>query len=71
MRTLIDIGEAELAALDRLARSSGASRGALIRKAVDDYLARNCRVSILNAFGLWGDGTEDGLVYQQRMRCEW
>ena len=39
MRTLIDIGEAELKALDRMARAAKVSRASLIRKAVDDFIA--------------------------------
>ncbi|MFK0165171.1 ribbon-helix-helix protein, CopG family [Rhizobium sp. NPDC090279] len=37
----MDIGDPEVKALDRLAQREKTSRAALIRKAVDDFLARN------------------------------
>ncbi len=70
MRTLIDIGEAELKALDRMARSANVSRASLIRKAVDDFLGRE-RGKEDDAFGLWGDEAVDGLEYQEKVRSEW
>ncbi len=71
MRTLVDIGEREFKALDRLAQREKMSRAALIRKAVDDFLARNNVDSEAEAFGLWGDRKIDGLAYQDDIRSEW
>ena len=71
MRTLVDIGEREVEALDRLAQRKKMSRAALIRKAVDDFLARNNADSEAEAFGLWGDRKIDGLAYQEAIRSEW
>ncbi|WP_459463861.1 ribbon-helix-helix domain-containing protein [Rhizobium sp. No.120] len=71
MRTLVDIGDPEVKALDRLAQREKVSRAALIRKAIDDFLARNNTESAADAFGLWGDRQIDGLTYQESLRGEW
>ncbi len=71
VRALIDIGEDRIEALDALAKAREQSRAALIREAVDDFLARHRREQASSAFGLWGQGGEDGLAYQERMRAEW
>ncbi|KKX28191.1 CopG family transcriptional regulator [Rhizobium sp. LC145] len=71
MRTLIDIGEADLEALDRLAREENVSRASLIRAAVRDYLRRNAKEKQAEAFGLWGEGGIDGLKFQEEIRGEW
>ncbi|ARO33140.1 CopG family transcriptional regulator protein (plasmid) [Rhizobium sp. NXC14] len=71
MRTLVDIGDPEVKALDRLAQREKMSRAALIRKAINDFLARNNADVEAEAFGLWGDRQIDGLTYQENMRSEW
>lgn len=71
MRTLIDIGEAELKALDRMAQAENVSRASLVRRAVRDFLDRHRRGSEAEAFGLWGDRVVDGLAYQDEVRSEW
>lgn len=68
MRTLVELDEARIEALDTLARTDQRSRAALIRQAIDDYLARRRRE---DAFGLWGEHRVDGLTYQRRRRDEW
>ncbi|MDQ0559192.1 metal-responsive CopG/Arc/MetJ family transcriptional regulator [Rhizobium mesoamericanum] len=70
MRTLVDIGEPEVKALDRLAQREKMSRAALIRKAINDFLARNNADIETEAFGLWGDRKIDGLTYQENIRSE-
>jgi metal-responsive CopG/Arc/MetJ family transcriptional regulator len=71
MRTLVDLGEIQLQALDAIARARKGSRAALIRAAVDAFLAHNRTVSLEDGFGLWADKGEDGLAYQERLRSEW
>lgn len=71
MRTLVDIGEADLEALDRLAREENVSRASLIRAAVRDYLRQNAKEKQAEAFGLWGEGGIDGLKFQEEIRGEW
>jgi len=71
MRTLIDMSEIQVRALDELARRDGRSRAALIRSAVDDFLAKHRRSQAADAFGLWGEHRIDGLAYQEQVRSEW
>lgn len=70
MRTLVDLGDAQIRALDELSKREKTSRAALIRKAVEDFLAMR-RPRPEAAFGLWGDRKTDGLAYQQKVRGEW
>lgn len=71
MRTLVDMSEAQIDALDLIAKRERRSRAALIRTAVDDYLARHRRHEVEDGFGLWGERKVDGLDYQEKVRREW
>ena len=71
MRTLVDLVESQVAALDRLAKRQDRSRAALIREAVDDYLGRHSLAREDDAFGSWGKDAVDGLAFQERARGEW
>jgi metal-responsive CopG/Arc/MetJ family transcriptional regulator len=71
MRTLIDLGDAQIQALDALSKKEKRSRAALIRQAVDDYLGRRRDEQEGDAFGLWGRRKVDGLAYQKKVRSEW
>ncbi len=73
MRTIIDLPNDQLAALEAWRAANGVSRAEAVRRAVarllDDEPVR--RAAILAARGLWADREEDGLAYQKRMRGEW
>jgi metal-responsive CopG/Arc/MetJ family transcriptional regulator len=71
MRTLVDIPENDLTALDAIAVVENVSRASLIRKAVNAFLSQNSLAERSEAFGLWGDNKIDGLAYQDRIRGEW
>lgn len=71
MRALVDMNDAQIEALDNLAKRVGRSRAALIRAAIDDYLARHSREQVEDGFGLWGKRKIDGLAYQEKVRSEW
>ena len=71
MRTLVDLVDSQVEALDRLAKRQDRSRASLIREAVGDYLGRHCLESEAEAFGLWGKNAVDGLAFQERVRSEW
>ena len=72
MRILVDANDDQVAALDALAKREKRPRAALIRAAIDDYVARNTQKAPLSdSFGLWGKDGEDGLAYQKRLRSEW
>ena len=70
MRTIIDIAEPQVRALDNLSREQNQSRAALIREAIGEYLERR-KTKEDDAFGLWAAGGEDGLAYQEKARREW
>ena len=71
MRTLVDIGDTQLRELDELSKAETKSRAALIREAIDDFLARRRNKHEGDAFGLWGKQKIDGLAYQKKVRNEW
>lgn len=71
MRTLVDLGDTQIQALDELSKKEKRSRAALIRQAIDDYLAKQLSKQESNAFGLWGKRKVDGLAYQEKARREW
>lgn len=71
MRALIDMNDAQVKALDTLAKRVHQSRAALIRAAIDDYLNRHYREQVEDGFGLWGKCKMDGLAYQEKVRQEW
>jgi metal-responsive CopG/Arc/MetJ family transcriptional regulator len=71
MRTLVDVGDTQLQELDELSKAEKRSRAALIREAIDDFLAKRRSKYEGDAFGLWGKRKVDGLVYQERVRSEW
>ena len=71
MRTLVDLGDTQIEALDELSKKEKRSRAALIRQAIDDYLAKRHITQGDDAFGLWGKRKVDGLAYQEKVRKEW
>lgn len=73
MRTLIEIEDSKIAALDLIAKEEKVSRSALIREAVADLLERRAKQQTETAFGLWSasDKKQDGVIYQRTMRDEW
>ena len=71
MRTLVDLGDTQIQALDKLSKKEKRSRAALIRQAIDDYLRNRRDEQEGDAFGLWGKRKVDGLAYQEKVRREW
>ena len=71
MRTLIDLGDSQVEALDELSKKDRRSRAALIREAIDDFLAQRRSDREGDAFGLWGKRKVDGLAFQEKARGEW
>ncbi len=70
MKTLVDLGNGQIKALDELSKTEKRSRAALIRQAVDDFLAKRRSQPEGEAFGLWGKRKIDGVAYQQMVRGE-
>ena len=71
MRTLVDVGDTQLQELDELSKEEKRSRAALIREAIDDFLAKRRSKHEGDVFGLWGKRKVDGLAYQEKVRSEW
>lgn len=72
MRTIIDLPEEQLAALDGICRREQISRAEAIRRAVALFVRQRGAGASGLAFGLWRDTRRgDGLRYQQRLRREW
>ena len=71
MRTLIDLPDPQVQALAMLCDQVKQSRAAVIRAAVDEYLARHQTRPMTDGFGLWGEAGPDGLEMQRELRAEW
>lgn len=70
MRTLVDIPESQIQAIQALTERSKLSRAEIIRRAIAAYLERH-QAPGDEAFGLWQVQAEDGVAYQERVRAEW
>lgn len=70
-RILIDLSETQLQALAAKVHLEGRSRAAIIRDAIDAYLAHHAPGDVSTVFGLWRDRSIDGLQYQEAQRAEW
>jgi metal-responsive CopG/Arc/MetJ family transcriptional regulator len=70
-RILVDLPESQVAELAALVKTERCSRAALIRQAIDIYIAQHRQTLGTNVFGLWKDREVDGLAYQQEIRSEW
>ena len=72
MRTIIDLPEDQLHALDGICRREEISRAEAIRRAVALLVRHRGAGASGIAFGLWrGKRRVDGLRYQERLRGEW
>jgi len=71
MRTIIDLPDGQLDALDAWCRRDRISRAEAIRRAVAATVGQQAAGSREAAFGIWRDRNIDGLAWQQRLRGEW
>ena len=72
MRTLVDIPEGELEALNALSKAAGVSRAETIRRAIKAYVEpRTPMPGLEGAFGLWKDKGIDTDDYLRKIRAEW
>jgi hypothetical protein len=72
MRTIIELPQDQLDALDGICRQESISRAEAIRRAVDLLVRDRAASASHTAFGLWRSArTVDGLRYQERLRREW
>ncbi|HDR9759773.1 MULTISPECIES: ribbon-helix-helix protein, CopG family [Burkholderia] len=70
-RILVDLSDGQLDELAAIVETERRPRAAIIRDAIDAYIALHKRPLADDAFGLWKDRTVDGLAYQEEMRSEW
>jgi hypothetical protein len=72
MRTIIDLPDEQLRALDGICQREGISRAEAIRRAVTLLMRERGASGSGVAFGMWrGRRGMDGLTYQARIRREW
>ena len=71
MRTIVDLPDQQIEALKRMSESVRVSRAELMRRAVNEYLARHQPALDDEAFGLWKNRKTDGAAYQEHARAEW
>jgi metal-responsive CopG/Arc/MetJ family transcriptional regulator len=70
-RILVDLSDAQVAELAALVETEQRSRAAVIRDAIDAYIAQHKRALGADVFGLWKSKKLDGLEYQRELRSEW
>ena len=72
IKCMVDVGDTQLRrSWNELSKEEKRSRAALIREAIDDFLAKRRSKHEGDAFGLWGKRKVDGLAYQEKARSEW
>jgi metal-responsive CopG/Arc/MetJ family transcriptional regulator len=71
MRTIIELPDAQVEALDALCRHEGISRAEAIRRAVAAHVKAERARGGDPAFGVWRARRLSGLEYQRRARREW
>jgi len=71
MRTIVDIPDDLLRAIDRLAEREDLSRAEAVRRAMAEYVARRAQSRPDAAFGIWKSRRVDALDYQDSLRDEW
>jgi len=71
MRTIVDLPDEQVNALQQLGVRSNLSRAELVRRAVAEYLDKRQDSSDDRAFGLWQRRRCDALEYEDHLRAEW
>jgi predicted transcriptional regulator len=71
LQTVVELTDAEIEALDKLAQRENVPRSALIEEAIRALLRKRNKQRQATAFGLWGDRVVDGLTFQEKVRNEW
>lgn len=73
VRTIIELPDEQLRALDAWRYTRGLSRAEAVRRAVANLLEDQTQVqaAVDAAFGIWSHRALDGLAEQERLRAEW
>ncbi|WP_199545343.1 ribbon-helix-helix protein, CopG family [Paraburkholderia kururiensis] len=70
-RILIDLPDSQIEDLTVIVEAEQRPRAAVIRDAIEAYIAQRKRALGVDVFGLWKSRKVDGLIYQQELRSEW
>jgi len=70
MRTIIDLPDEQVAALDQLCTREQISRAEAVRRAVARYLDESTVADADEAFGTWRHRAIDSLAYEDDLRGE-
>jgi hypothetical protein len=75
MRTIVDLPEEQIRALDAYSKKHGVSRAEAVRRAVAMFLPqrsqRKLDLSSHPAFGSWKRRAVDSIEFQRKLRAEW
>jgi hypothetical protein len=71
MRTIIEVPQQQLDALDLICRTEGISRAEAIRRAITRMVGETRHALVTPAFAVWRDRPVDRLGYERRLRDEW
>jgi metal-responsive CopG/Arc/MetJ family transcriptional regulator len=73
MRTVVELPDDQLAALDAWCEAHGVSRAEALRQAIARLLREEATpgAAIEATRGLWANRAEDGLAMQERLRAAW
>ena len=78
MRTIVDLPEEQIAALDNYCEEEKVSRAEAVRRAVSEFVPtkptgekKKRTIKDHPGFGSWKHLNIDGLEFQQKMRAEW
>lgn len=75
MRTIVDLPDEQIRALDAYGKKHGVSRAEAVRRAVATFLPkrRPRKLDFRNdpAFGSWKNRDVDSVEYQRKLRAEW
>jgi predicted transcriptional regulator len=70
-RILLDLPDDQIEALALIVETEHRTRAAVIRDAIEAYIAARTKDVAHDVFGLWRERKKDGLVYQRELREEW
>lgn len=70
-RILVDLPDSQVNDLAAIVAVEQRPRAAIIRDAIEAYIAQRKNELGTEVFGVWKKRTVDGLTYQQELRSEW
>ena len=71
MRTILEIPNEKIKALDHICQRESISRAELICRAIDRYLSDGDNASVEKSFGIWKHRKINSLKYEETLGSEW